>query len=128
MDGSPAGMDQGWGRELHPAADSSYTLSDVVPGTYFLSLYGGTYALEDYQEAGWKGENMTAITVTAGGNVSNVDFTLDPGGTISGTVYEADGVLRLKISSSSSEISISVPAPTRMETTLSPTCRWTRRW
>ncbi|MEO8392024.1 MAG: choice-of-anchor Q domain-containing protein, partial [Chloroflexota bacterium] len=92
MDGSLLNSWPAWGMAVHPAADGSYTLSGIVPGDYFVSMKGGSYALEDYNEAGWMGQNMTVVTVTAGGNVPNIDFTLDPGGTISGTVHQADGM------------------------------------
>ena len=74
------------------SGDGSYTIAGLPPGDYWLRAEGADYALEFYDEAGGSGNNATIISVGVGSSISNVDFTLDPGGTISGTVYEADGV------------------------------------
>ncbi|MFN8564803.1 MAG: choice-of-anchor Q domain-containing protein [Anaerolineae bacterium] len=92
MNADPVNAPQGWGMAVNPNPDGSYTITGVTPGDYHLSMVGGDYAQEFYDEAGAYGDHATAVTITAGVNTPNIDFTLDPGGEISGTVYESDGV------------------------------------
>ncbi|NUQ03940.1 MAG: carboxypeptidase regulatory-like domain-containing protein [Anaerolineae bacterium] len=75
--------------------DGSFTMIGITPGTYRVRAEGAGYALEFYDEAGFDGSLATPVIVAAGAVVPDVDFTLDPGGTISGTVYAEDGITPL---------------------------------
>ena len=73
--------------------DGKYTIYNVPPGDYLIHAEGDGYALEYYLEAGADRNNGTYITAHEGDVITDIDFTLDPGGTISGTVYAATGGL-----------------------------------
>lgn len=70
--------------------DGSYTLA-LPPGQYQVWAGAAGRTDEFYDDAGFWWANATLITVLAGADRSDVDFTLDPAGTISGTVYNATG-------------------------------------
>ncbi|MFC2071924.1 carboxypeptidase regulatory-like domain-containing protein, partial [Chloroflexota bacterium] len=79
---------------IHTDASGNYTL--VVPtGSYKVYIHaydtGLPYATEYYNNKYIK-NNADPVTVTAEVNTPDINFTLELGGTISGTVYEADGV------------------------------------
>ncbi|MBK8025501.1 MAG: carboxypeptidase regulatory-like domain-containing protein [Chloroflexi bacterium] len=76
-------------------ADGSYIIRAIPPGDYRVRAQGDGYAFEFYDEAGQNGSNAMTVTVVAGATVPNIDFTLDPGGSISGTVTAADGTTPL---------------------------------
>ena len=73
-------------------SDGSYTIYGIPAGDFRIRAQGDGYALEFYDEAGATGDSATLVAVSAGADTPNIDFTLDPGGTISGTVYEIDGL------------------------------------
>ena len=78
------------GNRAESSADGSYTITGLAPGDYEVQAQARGFVREFYP--GTTDENAaTVVTVTAGGNVTGIDFTLDVGGTISGTVYQADG-------------------------------------
>ena len=100
-DGSPVANADVWantfnccegGNGTSTAADGSYTIPRLGPGEYRVrvrpreeGLVGEFYAsTTDWSEA-------VEVEVTAGADQPNIDFTLDSGGTIAGTVTEADG-------------------------------------
>ncbi|MBL8130957.1 MAG: carboxypeptidase regulatory-like domain-containing protein [Anaerolineae bacterium] len=78
-----------WGN-VNP--DGSYMVEGLPAATYRARGWGGDYVLELYDEAGILWDSATLITLSAGQTMTGVDFTLDHGGIVSGTVYEADGV------------------------------------
>ncbi len=63
----------------------------VPPGSYVISVAMPSRALEFYRDAGPFGNNATPVTVAAGERLENINFSLDPGGVISGTVFADDG-------------------------------------
>lgn len=71
--------------------DGTYSLL-ILPGIYKVSARGDHWALEYYNEAGLELPYGDNVVVTAGATTPDIDFTLDPGGTVSGVVYEADGI------------------------------------
>ena len=79
----------GWGRT---SSDGTYTILGLAAGDYRVeaSAREQGFASEFYDgETNW--DSATLVAVTSGSEASGVDFTLEAGGTISGTVYLADG-------------------------------------
>lgn len=70
--------------------DGSYTLS-ISPGTYRIATYAPGYVYEYYDNVGTDMDAATPITVTSGGIISDIDFSLEVGGTVEGRVTDARG-------------------------------------
>jgi hypothetical protein len=83
-DGSPALPSAGSNTGLRVADGGSFLFPAVQPGTYVLRAHGG---------AGWSIRPLHGILVTEGQEVSGLELTAGPGGTLSGRVYDAEGVL-----------------------------------
>ena len=79
--------------EVNP--DGTYTIPNLADSVYRVSATAAERTLEFYNEAGANFQHATPVSVTGGGDTPNVDFTLDPGGTITGVVYADDGVTPL---------------------------------
>ena len=85
-----ANQQGGGGNHTESGADGSFTIEGLAPGNYEVQTQAEGFVREFYP--GTTDENAaTAVTVTAGGNATGINFTLDVGGSISGTVYQADG-------------------------------------
>ena len=76
--------------------NATYTITGLPPGSYYLKPL---IFFSNHVEEWWASPDSTpecnaaqAITVTAGQNVTDINFQLDPGATISGTVFGSDGV------------------------------------
>ena len=67
--------------------DGTYSLG-LPPGDYHVTAAGSSWAREFYSEIGPDVNSAGIVTVLDGTDTPNIDFTLDPGGTISGTVFE----------------------------------------
>jgi hypothetical protein len=84
-----------YGNETTTAADGSYTIQGLTPavGAYEVRVDASDQGLMDecYQDA-VQCQNPTRVAVTLGADIPNIDFTLEVGGTISGTVLGPDGV------------------------------------
>ena len=78
------------GRGAVTAADGMYTIEGLTPGSYVVNARGDGFAREFYQETP-NYDSSTPVAVAAGTNVPDIDFTLDPGGSVSGTVLHAVG-------------------------------------
>ena len=65
------------------------------PGRIAWCASGGNYVREYFDNAGFDSGSASVITVSTGEAVSDIDFTLDPGGSISGQIYAGDGVTPL---------------------------------
>ena len=76
---------------FYTAADGSYTITSLGTDNYTIRASASGYITEYYQDT-YDYSSATLVSVTAPNNSSNIDFTLDVGGTISGHVYKADGV------------------------------------
>ena len=75
-------------------SDGTYTLSYLMPGTFKIQASPWaselSYAQEYYDNTLAYGSAKT-VTLNTGQNITGIDFSLSPGGTISGTVRNADG-------------------------------------
>jgi protocatechuate 3,4-dioxygenase beta subunit len=86
-----------WMEDTETDQDGFYSL--VLPnGTYRVkadpSCDGTNYVSEWYNDT-YDWDEATAVSVTAPDDTSGINFTLDVGGTISGFVYQEDGVTPL---------------------------------
>ena len=79
------------GNGARSGADGTYTITGLTAGDYRVQAQAESQSLanEVYDETNW--QLATPVTVTAGATQAGIDFTLAAGGSISGTVYEADG-------------------------------------
>ncbi len=72
--------------------DGSYIINGLPAGAYYVSAGGNGFVRESYNNAGPNGNSGNLVNVVVGSDTPNIDFSLDPGGAVSGTVYEADGL------------------------------------
>ena len=72
-------------------ADGRYTIASLPPGSYKVYAYASGYITEVYKDS-YNSNAATIVSITATDSPSNINFTLDLGGTIAGHVYKADGV------------------------------------
>ncbi|MCG2782620.1 MAG: carboxypeptidase regulatory-like domain-containing protein [Candidatus Altiarchaeales archaeon] len=73
-------MEQGWGNAW-TESDGTYTITGLTSGTYRVEIFSD-YAAQPQM-----------VTVNTGADTSGVDFTLTTGGSISGTVTDANGAV-----------------------------------
>jgi protocatechuate 3,4-dioxygenase beta subunit len=71
-------------------ADGSYTIANLVPGKYTVSAWGSGYVMEYYNNV-YDSSSATPVTVTDVTDMPHIDFTLLPGGSISGVVTDGSG-------------------------------------
>jgi len=79
----------------------SYTIDKVPPGTYYVrsNNKGNVWYVDEYHTVSGNTNNgvsyscslATQVSVNSGMDTPNIDFQLDGGGRISGTVYKSDG-------------------------------------
>lgn len=86
---------QNWRYGAGTDSNGTYNAT-VLSGTYRLSAKGDGNALEFYSESGANLPDGNDVMVTDGATTSDINFTLDPGGTISGVVYASDGITPLE--------------------------------
>ena len=98
--GSPCVINTQVGYTPVDSATGTYTISRVPAGTYYLRTY--SYSPGNYLDECWASPQSVQdctgaqpIVVTDGQVAAGKDFQLDPGLTISGTVYQSDGVTPL---------------------------------
>ncbi|MBI2303319.1 MAG: carboxypeptidase regulatory-like domain-containing protein [Chloroflexi bacterium] len=70
--------------------DGSYTITGLASGVYRVTATAPNHAREFYRETPDHGA-ATPVTVTASLTTGGIDFTLAPGGTVTGTIHNADG-------------------------------------
>ena len=86
----------GWGLGgAETGADGGYTVVRIPPLDVRVRADATDYAFEYYHNAGQNGENATPLSISLGTNTPDINFSLGPSGTISGTVYAEDGVTPL---------------------------------
>lgn len=92
----------GWIGGVYADINGYFVFAGLSPGMYRVHAHANGYANEIYDEVLYYGDyyNGTPVAVVAGQDTPNIDFTLDPGGTISGTVYtlDTDGVTQIPLS------------------------------
>ncbi|MBK8139213.1 MAG: hypothetical protein IPK52_25915 [Chloroflexi bacterium] len=88
--------DEGFGC-TQPASDGTYTNSGMPTGSYQVSVYAENHIFEAYDNIPQyqRPLGMTPVVVTAGSTTPGIDFALEPGGTIAGTVFADDGITPL---------------------------------
>jgi hypothetical protein len=85
-----AGPDDHYIHHTRTQTDGSYTIGGLLSDTYRVKAVAADHSWEWYQEKGshWSADT---IVVTAPGDTSDIDFTLDLAGAISGHIFKADG-------------------------------------
>ena len=82
----------GVGNGTRTASDGTYAIEGLPPGAYRLQVDASDRGLvRQFYDGTTDWGLATVATVTTGQDTPNIDFTLSAGGSISGTVYEADG-------------------------------------
>jgi hypothetical protein len=82
---------QDWAYSATTASDGSYALLGLATGDYIVRVTASGYARE-YWDNVTPSHEATVIDVSAGVVASDIDFVLTEGGSISGYVYQSDGV------------------------------------
>ena len=84
-----------WARDTYSNLSSAqtdsygnYTINNLTPGDYRVQVEYSGYALEYYNNAN-SYDNAALVTVQASQTTTNINFALDPGGNISGTITDA---------------------------------------
>jgi hypothetical protein len=81
-------------KSVNTNSDGTYTLTGVPAGTYKLRAIPSNGKLnyaDEYYNNTYDSAQAQAVTLTTGQNVSGINFSLEPRGSISGTVRNADG-------------------------------------
>ncbi len=73
-------------------ADGSYILTGLPTASDYRVLARASGYISEYYDSSYRGGSATLITVTAPNRTGGIDFTLDKGGSISGFIYQSDGL------------------------------------
>jgi len=79
-----------WGHGATTQADGGYTITGLPSGDYMVSCSSQHHVHEYYKETE-QHHLATPVTVVEPDTTSNIDFTLDPAGTVTGRVTEEGG-------------------------------------
>ena len=82
---------RGWDYSANAASDGSYAFASLPTGDYKVRVTAHGYAREYYDNVNPSHE-ATLVHVTAGRGTSSIHFDLTEGGSISGHIYQRDGV------------------------------------
>ncbi|GAP20956.1 carboxypeptidase regulatory-like domain-containing protein [Leptolinea tardivitalis] len=74
--------------------DGKYTYGAIPPGIYDVLVAGDGYTLMWYNNT-LSEKNIQPVTINAGATVSGINFVMKQSGTVSGKVFESDGVTPL---------------------------------
>ena len=77
----------GWVYSSQTSSDGRYALPDLPSGEYRVAAMASNFISEYYDNVYWWNE-ATPVSVTAPNNTPNIDFTLGPGGSLSGNVKD----------------------------------------
>ncbi len=85
-------MDRNQVSQTRTRLDGSYTLAGVPPGTYrvWARVHGRQDYISEYFNDKLGGEDADLITISGTERVEGIDFGLEPGATVSGTVTAAE--------------------------------------
>ncbi|HEX5498709.1 MAG TPA: carboxypeptidase-like regulatory domain-containing protein, partial [Thermomicrobiales bacterium] len=72
------------------AADGTYTITGLSAGSYHVNASAPTFASR-YYDGTYDASAAAAVIVTAGGTTPAIDISLEPAGSISGTVRDSQG-------------------------------------
>src|SRR5262245_16037422 len=67
-----------------------FTFTGVEPGDYRISVEREGYVRQDYGQRSFNSPG-TIVSVAAGQRLTNIDFQMIPGGSISGRIFNEDG-------------------------------------
>ena len=73
------------------AADGTYTIVGLIPGSYKVSANGTTTLPTTYYDDVYDATAATALNVARGQTVAGIDITMRPGGLIAGKVTDRNG-------------------------------------
>ncbi|MEK7353207.1 MAG: CARDB domain-containing protein, partial [Chloroflexota bacterium] len=73
------------------AADGSYRTPNFSNGQYGVQVIASGYATQWYNNVHYR-QQATAVSITAPNDTPNINFSLGPGGSISGRIYQADNI------------------------------------
>jgi hypothetical protein len=81
-----------WVRSGYTATDGSYKIKGLPNGSYHVAAHDrdDEYLSEYYQDAATV-DTAQSVSLTVGEDRQDVNFTMDPAGSISGHVYRSDG-------------------------------------
>lgn len=68
-----------------------YSIS-LPPGTYFICAYIHSFYVQEFYDGAYEPSESTPVTFLEGAEMNNIDFSLDAGGIISGTVTKGNHV------------------------------------
>jgi hypothetical protein len=102
-------------------ADGRFQMTGVAPGSYRISAYAPAYVTPG--ESGGPINPGRAITVAEGETIDNLEFTLRPGGVVTGKVTDAEGkpviaerITAARVDESGKRSSSRMPGLTQWET------------
>jgi protocatechuate 3,4-dioxygenase beta subunit len=81
----------GWDYSATTASDGSYALFGLPAGDYVVRATAAGYARE-YWDNVTPSHEATVINISAGVATSGIDFVLTEGGSVSGHIYQSDGI------------------------------------
>jgi uncharacterized repeat protein (TIGR01451 family) len=77
-------------RSASAGVDGSYTIADLPADSYIVRSHSEGY-IDEYYDGVRDSDHASPVPVTEGQSTPHIDFSLDPGGTISGTVTDTGG-------------------------------------
>ncbi|MFN7944176.1 MAG: carboxypeptidase regulatory-like domain-containing protein [Blastocatellia bacterium] len=102
-------------------ADGRYRLTGIAPGSYRVTAYAPAYVIPDESSAPFNAGK--SVTVAEGEAIDNINFTLKPGGVITGRIVDADNrpvvaerVSAFRLDESGKRINTQMPGLSQWET------------
>jgi hypothetical protein len=79
-----------YGTSTQTDSAGAYTCHNLPEGSYWVDAWKSGYARE-YWQSKYTSKEATLVTIDGTQDIGNINFSLEPGGTISGTVYSVAG-------------------------------------